>query len=193
MLVNINFGGFYESLHDYYAEQAVANHFGYYLENGEIDEDKMWYIGSDIWRWTRTQYSKEYVNELNYRLNTNIKFVELDSPIMYNYKTDVIVANISKKDRLAIMKCIREEGLKEQLLEYIIVSSTSYDGYVSFLSYKDYFKRENRNYLIEVMLDVIIKEARIVLEEFEINNMPEVVENSKYKGYYTLKEENENN
>jgi len=191
MLVNINFGGFYESIHDYYVENAMANHFCYYLEDGEIDQEQMWHIGSDIWRWSKIQYSKEYVNELNYMLDTSIRFVELDSPIMYNYRTDVIVANISKKDRLTIIKYIREEGLKEQLLEHIRVSSTSYDGYVSFLDYRDYFKKENRNFLIEVMLDVIIKDSKIILEEFEVTGMPEVVADSKYKGYYTLKEENE--
>jgi|GEM_PF-1531582 len=189
MLININFGGFYESLHDYYVEEAVANYFGYFLEDGAIDQEQMWHIGSDIWRWVKIEYSKEYIDELNYILNTKIKFIELDSPSMYNYRTDVIIANISRKDRLVIMKYIREEGLKEQVLKHIKISSTSYDGYISFLSYEDYFKKENVNFLIEIMLDVIIKDSETVLEEFRIVNMPEVITDIKCPSYYTLKGE----
>jgi len=191
MLININFGGFYESLHDYYVESAVANHFGYYLEDGEIDQEAMWYLDTTIWKWARERYSKEYIDELNYMLDTRIKFVELDSPSMYNYRTDIIIANTSRKDRLIIMKYIREERLKEQALKHIRISSTSYDGYISFLNYEDYFKKENMNFLIEIMLDVIIKESKIVLEEFRIIGMPEVIADNKYKGYYTLKGEDD--
>jgi len=191
MLVNINFGGFYESLHDYYVEEAIASYFGYYLEDGEVDQEQMWHIGFDIWSWVKTEYSKEYVNELNYMLDTRIKFVELDSPSMYNYRTDVIIANTSKKDRIAIMKYIKEEGLKGEVLKHIKISSTSYDGYISFLSYEDYFKKENVNFLIEIMLDVIIKDSETVLEEFRIVNMPEVITDIKCPSYYTLKGEDD--
>jgi hypothetical protein len=191
MLINVNFGGFYESLHDYYVEESIASYFGYYLEDGEVDQEQMWHIGFDIWKWVKIEYSKEYVNELNYMLDTRIKFVELDSPSMYNYRTDVIIANISRKDRLAIMEYIREEGLKEQVLKHIKISSTSYDGYISFLNYEDYFKKENTNFLIEIMLDVIIKNSEIVLEEFRIVNMPEVIKDIKCPSYYTLKGEDD--
>jgi len=191
MLINVNFGGFYESLHDYYVEEAIASYFGYYLEDGEVDQEQMWHIGFDIWSWVKREYSKEYVNELNYMLDTRIKFVELDSPSMYNYRTDIIIANTSRKDRLIIMKYIREERLKEQVLKHIRISSTSYDGYISFLNYEDYFKKENMNFLMEIMLDVIIKESKIVLEEFRIIGMPEVIADNKYKGYYTLKGEDD--
>jgi len=40
---------------------------------------------------------------------------------------------------------------------------------------------------VEIMLDVIIKEVELIVEDFEIVGMPEVVKDSKYEDYYTLK------
>jgi hypothetical protein len=187
MLVNVNFGGFYESLHDYYVESAVANHFGYFLEDGEIDQEAMWYLDTTIWSWARERYSEEYIDELNYILGTDIKFGELDSPSAYNYRTDVIIADISRRDILKIIRHIKNNDLKQQVFKHIRANSTPYDGYMAYYDYAEYFQKENRQFLVEIMLDVIIKEVEPIVEDFEIVGMPEVVKDSKYEDYYTLK------
>ena len=101
----INFGGFYESVHN----DIIA-------DNIELME----YNWEDVnYRATFEIYAKDYIKVLNNILDTDITFKSLNSPRYYNYSTDSIEVEISKKDILKLFKSIKEEELKEEVINII--------------------------------------------------------------------------
>jgi len=156
MQTTINFGGFYESLHDDIVERAKAYEIGAVDDNGEIDGDKLWEVDKAEWDSIKEEYSGEWLDMLNQELETDIKFVSLNSPRFYNYSTDVIVGDISQKDALKIFGYVRDNDLKCEVLQAVRDASTSGSGYSALYDYEDYFMREYRALLLQVVLDVII-------------------------------------
>ena len=140
---NINFGGFYNSIH--------SDAIDYSIELMEYSWKEVNYIS------TYKNYSKNYIKALNNILDTNIIFKTLNSPKYYNYTTDFINVELSKKDILKLFKYIKEEELKEEVFNHIKECSTSVDGYIVFYEYKDFFKKENLDILIECLFDVIVE------------------------------------
>ena len=153
---NINFGGFYESIHSYIIDT--------YVEDYEYDWEKVNY------RATYEIYAKDYINVLNNELDINISFKSLNSPKFYNYSTDFINVEITKKDALKLFQYVRNEDLKQEVINIIKESSTSKDGYIAFYNYEDFFKKENLNILIECLFDVIIENLQDdIVEELQAN------------------------
>ena len=139
----VNFGGFYYSIHrDILDSEIECLGYGDEVINFEA---------------THKAYSKNYIKVLNNILDTNIIFKTLNSPKFYNYSTDFINVEISKKDILKLFKYVKNEELKQEVFKHIKDISTSKDGYVAFYNYKDFFKKENLDILIECLLDIIIE------------------------------------
>lgn len=159
----VNFGGFYESIH--------SDIIDTYIEMMEYNWEDVNYIS------TFEIYSKDYIKVLNNKLDTNISFKALVSPKYYNFSTDYINVDISKKDILKLFKYIKEEELKEEVFNIIKDSSTSKDGYVAFYEYKDFFKKENLDILVECMLDVIIENLQEDMVEELQSNYLEIILN----------------
>jgi hypothetical protein len=121
---------------------------------------------------TYKNYSKDYIKVLNNILDTNISFKALNSPKFYNYSTDVINVEITKKDALKLFQYVRNEDLKQEVINIIKESSTSKDGYIAFYNYEDFFKKENLNILIECLFDVIIENLQDdIVEELQANSL----------------------
>jgi hypothetical protein len=160
---SINFGGFYNSIH--------SDIIDTYIEDYEYDWEKVNYIS------TYENYSKDYIKVLNNILDTNISFKALNSPRFYNYSTDVISIEISKKDALKLFQYVRNEELKQEVFNIIKDSSTSKDGYVAFYNYKDFFKKDNLDILLECMLDVIIENLQDDIVENLQSNYLDIVFN----------------
>ena len=160
---SINFGGFYDSIHS----EVIA-------DNIEIME----YNWEDVdYNSTYKIYAKDYIKILNQKLDTNIIFKSLYSPKCYNYSTDYINVEISKKDILKLFQYVRNEDLKQEVFNIIKDSSTSKDGYISFYNYNDYFKKDNLDILVECMFDVIIEHLQNDIVEDLQSNYLEIVFN----------------
>ena len=140
---NVNFGGFYNTIH--------SDIIDYYVEDMEYNWEKVDYEA------TYKIYSKSYIQVFNNILDTNLIFKALNSPKYYNFTTDVINVEISKKDILKLFKYVKDADLKEEVFNIIKDSSTSKDGYVAFYNYADFFKKDNLDILVECLLDVIIE------------------------------------
>ena len=152
----INFGGFYESIHSSIIDT--------YIEDYEYDWENVNY------RATYESYAKNYIKVLNQKLDTNISFKSLVSPKFYNYSTDVINIDISKKDILKLFQYVRNEELKQEVFNIIKESSTSKDGYIAFYNYEDFFKKDNLGILIECLVDVIVENLQDdIVEELQAN------------------------
>ena len=158
--VTINFGGFYNTWHEDCIERAVAMMLDCDDHNtGEIDSDKLHDTATaENWQQAHKQYCIEYINKLNEKLDTEIIFKSLDSPREYNFKTDVILADIAHKDSLKLFEYIKENDLKSEVIELIEQATTSRDGYSPFYDYADFFMLENRDLLLTCLLDAIITE-----------------------------------
>ena len=152
----VNFGGFYNSLH--------SDIIDTYVEDYEYDWENVNY------RATYKIYSQDYIKVLNSILDTNISFKALNGPKFYNYSTDFINVEITKKDALKLFQYIRNEDLKQEVIDIIKESSTSKDGYIAFYNYEDFFKKENLDILIECLFDVIIENLQDdIVEELQAN------------------------
>ena len=153
---NINFGGFYESIHSYIIDDNI---------------ELMEYNWEDVdYNSTYKSYAKDYIKVFNQKLDTNISFKNLVSPKFYNYSTDYINVEITKKDILKLFQYVKNEELKQEVINIIKESSTSKDGYVAFYNYSDYFKKDNLDILVESMLDIIIEHLQNdIVEELQAN------------------------
>ena len=146
----VNFGGFYNSIHSDIIES--------YVEDMEYNWEDVNYTE------TYKIYSESYIKVLNNILDTDLVFKALNSPKFYNYSTDTISIEISKKDILKLFKYVKDEDLKQEVFNIIKEASTSRDGYVAFYNYADFFKKENIAILVECLLDVVVEnlEDRII-------------------------------
>ena len=174
MKTKINFGGFYETFHDDIVERAVADYFGYVdHDTGEIDYDRLWDVDRVTWIDARRQYCSDYLDTLSYELGIDLEYHAIVTPRFYNFSTDVIVANINRRDILALFEYIRKNRLKPNLMEHIKSITTSSDGYHAFYRYDEIGQTANRPILIELMLDVIIadlgRDYPLIVDEFNLN------------------------
>lgn len=160
----VNFGGFYNSIHS----EVIDN----YIESCEYDFENVNYKA------TYKAYAKDYIKVLNNKLNTNITFKNLISPKYYNYSTDFINVEISKKDILKLFQYVRNEELKQEVFNIIKKSSTSRDGYIAFYNYKDFFKKDNLGLLLECLFDVIVDNLQdSIVEELQSNYLEIILNN----------------
>lgn len=160
---NINFGGFYESIH--------SNIIDSYIEDYEYDWEEVNYKS------TYKIYAKDYIKVLNQKLDTNIVFKGLVSPKFYNYSTDYINVDISKKDIIKLFQYVRNEDLKQEVFNIIKESSTSKSGYISFYNYSDYFKKDNLDILVECLFDIIVGSLEEAIIEDLQSNYLEIILN----------------
>ena len=160
---NINFGGFYDSLH--------SDIIGTYVADMEYNWEEVNYID------TYKTYSKSYIKVLNNILDTNIIFKALNSPKFYNYSTDIISVEISKKDIIKLFKYVKDEDLKQEVINIIKDSSTSKSGYIAFYDYADFFKKDNLDILVECLIDVIIENLQDDIIDVIYSDYMEIVLN----------------
>ena len=153
METTINFGGFYESIHDCIVDEAIASDIGVMDDEWSEGYEKIAQASRCPYL---AAYGKEYINKLNSETNTNIIFSAIKSPQFYNFSTDTIEARVSTKDSLALFRYIRENELFNELESNIRNMTTRQDGFIPFYSYSDIMKKENRGLLNEALLNAII-------------------------------------
>jgi len=154
----VNFGGFYESIHEEKCEEAVISSNNWDNEDtGELKEEHADDLYSyNKWGVVHELYSKEYIDKLNDELETGIKYKELISPRFYNFGTDVIFVEITRKDCLKLFEYIRFESLENKVKEHIKDRTAASSGFRPFFKASDFYKRKHRDLLIETLLTVII-------------------------------------
>lgn len=122
MEIFIDFGGFYHSVHSDRIDDKIEMN----LEWGEdLQQDGFDEVN---YRETYIDYSKEYINLINNKLDLNLSFVDLNSPRFYNYTTDKIVAKVNKEDQKTLSKYIYDDDF----LKWANPRLTSRDGFISF-------------------------------------------------------------
>ena len=160
---NLEFGGFYESVHSNIIDVAIRDsfqddfNFDSFYDSNEYDKID--------WNSVHNQYSKIYIDILNHELDLNLKFIKLNSPRFYNFETDKIEAEISDKE----FNKLKSEYLNsKEFIDYVNESSKSYDGFISFYNGIEAVKKEDEillNYMFNYILLSISDDIEMALYE----------------------------
>lgn len=145
----INFGGFYNSIHDAQIEnQFEACEACIDSEAQDRDYTK-----------TKINYSIEYLKKMeqflfNEGIETKFKFVRIESPREYNFRTDKIVVNILKNHQKSIINFVNNKFAVE-LIELIRQQTTASSGYRPFYTFNEIYKENIKDLLLEACLEII--------------------------------------
>jgi hypothetical protein len=155
---SINFGGFYESIHD--------GNIDHMVEAYEYDFDHVDY------KKTFQSYIGEYCGKLSiyindeYQVDIDFKNIKLYSPQYYNYSTDVIDCKIHTNQVNSLNEILKKD---DNFLSFLKDRTTSCSGFVSFYTYDDALNNKD-NKLIMYVLEYIcnkFNDKEIVYGEIE--------------------------
>lgn len=138
---NLDFGGFYESVHSYMIENSIANHFD---ENGEGLEyndlfDNPNFNEDDIdFHAMQLDYAKQWFDRYYDQIFPHGYFDGIESPAYYNFETDKIVVEISESKVHDIIEASCEDY---DIRDFIDEQSQSYDGFYSYYEGFDNVKK----------------------------------------------------
>lgn len=131
--IELPFWGFYESAHDQNLEDAIQNGFNYDYDTGEEIElgddydDARW--NADInWAEIQKGYAKAYTEEFGDRFDLDLEFVDMTSPMFYNFETDRVFANVPIDQINKIRKEVEDHAKWSQYIKY---RYTDRDGFWS--------------------------------------------------------------
>jgi hypothetical protein len=126
--IGIPFSGFYESIHsdniDHTEEQMFSD------DDGEVNSEAAheFYMACDYHK-VHHRYAQEYAADFAAHAElASLKFMALDSPREYNFRTDEIICEIGEADMLKMF----DSTPREALVECATARHTSRDGFSSF-------------------------------------------------------------
>lgn len=140
---SINFGGFYESIHDGNIDHMVE---AYEYDFDHVDYKKTFqsYIGEYCGKLS------SYIND-EYQVDIDFKNIKLYSPQYYNYSTDVIDCKIHTNQVNSLNEILKKDN---EFLSFLKDRTTSYSGFISFYTYDDALNNKD-NKLIMYVLEYI--------------------------------------
>ena len=157
---SINFGGFYESIHDGNIDHMVE---AYEYNFDDVDYKK-----------TFESYIQEYCYKLKsyildeYLIDIDFKNIKLYSPQYYNYSTDDIDCKINTNQVNSLNKILKKDN---EFLSFLKDRTTSCSGFVSFYTYDQALNNKD-NKLIMYVLEYIcnkFNDKEIVYGEIEFD------------------------
>lgn len=122
---NINFGGFYESIHSHIVNSVIANHFDhddYY----DVDDDDIDTVDINA---MQEDYAEQWLEHYKEIIPFGIGYVGIDSPDYYNYETDKIIARISTTKVDELIETLEHDY---KFVKWLDNNSQSYDGFHSW-------------------------------------------------------------
>ena len=138
----INFGGFYNSIHDDNIEWACESYFT--DDNGVCDWDnildnvdfkKLHDVYIDLYCDLFSEWLKE-----NYGIDIKFKNISLSSPREYNFETDKILCDIDSVENESLIKTMKA---KPEYLEWLKDRTRSKSGFISFYDFDDVMNNKN--------------------------------------------------
>jgi len=138
----INFGGFYNSIHDDNIEWACESYFS--DDNGNcnwdiildnVDFKKLRGVYIDLYCDLFSDWLKE-----NYKVDIKFKNISLSSPREYNFETDKILCDITEIENESLIKIMKA---KPEYLEWLKDRAKSKSGFISFYDFDDVMNDKN--------------------------------------------------
>ena len=157
----IRFDGYYDSFlsglvdsqEEYYSQElekgGKSDEYGYSLDEWGC----LLHEGNGVnYKAIYNKINSNIVGLVNDYLGTKMKYKGMTSPKEYNFSTDILDVTITNQDALQIFKYIKENNLKQRILDAIKYDTTSRSGYMPFYSYDDMFLSKNRDMLMACIL-----------------------------------------
>jgi hypothetical protein len=144
---SINFGGFYNSIHDDNIEWACESFYG--DDSGACDWDiildkvnfkKLHGVYIDLYCDLFSDWLKE-----NYGIAIKFKNISLSSPREYNFETDKILCDITQVENESLIKALQSNT---KFLDWLKDRTKSRSGFISFYSYDDAMNNKNDMYSV---------------------------------------------
>ena len=144
---SINFGGFYNSIHDSNIEWACESFYS--DDNGVCDWDnildnvdfkKLHSVYIDLYCDLFSEWLKE-----NYGVDIKFKNISLSSPREYNFETDKILCDIDSVENESLIKALQSDS---KFLDWLKERTQSKSGFISFYSYDDAMNNKNDVYSV---------------------------------------------
>jgi len=165
---NLNFGGFYESIHSYMIDDSIANYYDKDIE--DIYEDDKIYDQIDFKAMQKNyciEWLSEYLKIVDNHNLLGVKFKGIESPEYYNYETDKINASINESivDRLI-------KNANHDLIEYINQNSQSYDGFHShYIGFNEVIKNKAvfMTYFTDYLTELRKQKIKYIYEDIFID------------------------
>lgn len=138
----INFGGFYNSIHDDNIEWACESYFT--DDDGNCDWDII--LDSVDFKKIRGVYIDLYCDlfsdwlKENYGVDIKFKNISLSSPREYNFETDKILCDINQVENESLIKTMKANTA---FLEWLKDRAKSKSGYISFYDFDDVMNDKN--------------------------------------------------
>jgi len=169
--VQVEFGGFYNTLHGNIIDDIVEEYFA-----EDINEDREIPYTSlhDIYGKSYTKFLQSYLKD-TYNLDIELSFLKINSPKYYNYKNDVMVVGVRPHHVKLLEKYFLQD---KRFIGFVRLRCTSTNGYISFYNYEQVLANED-DVLKVFILDYIAEEAGKSynwLEHQDINKYFEVLE-----------------
>jgi len=156
----INFGGFYNSIHDGNIDNMVEA-LEYNFDNVNYEK-------------TFESYIKQYCYKLEsyildeYLIDIDFKTIKLNSPKYYNYSTDIIDCKINTNQVNSLNNVLIKD---DKFLSFLKDRTTSCSGFMSFFTYDQALNNKD-NILIMYVLEYIcneFNEKQVVYGEIEFD------------------------
>jgi hypothetical protein len=138
----INFGGFYNSIHDDNIEWACESYFS--DDNGNcnwdiildnVDFKKLRGVYIDLYCDLFSDWLKE-----NYKVDIKFKNISLSSPREYNFETDKIICDIDIMENESLIRTMKA---KPAFLDWVKDRTKSRSGFISFYDFDDVMNDKN--------------------------------------------------
>ena len=143
----INFGGFYNSIHDGNIEWACESFYS--DDNGNCNWDTI--LDRVDFKQLRGVYIDLYCDlfsdwlKENYNLAIKFKNISLSSPREYNFETDKILCDITHDENESLIKALQSNT---KFLDWLKDKTQSRSGFISFYSYDDAMHNKNDIYSV---------------------------------------------
>jgi hypothetical protein len=143
----INFGGFYNSIHDDNIEWACESYYS--DDNGVCDWDNI--LDKVNFKKLRGVYIDLYCDlfsdwlKENYKVDIKFKNISLSSPREYNFETDKILCDITQVENESLIKALQSNT---KFLDWLKDRTKSRSGFISFYSYDDAMNNKNDMYSV---------------------------------------------
>ena len=147
---NLNFGGFYCSEHSEIIDSQI--------EAFELDWETV------NFKQVHREYASDWLDLLSNEIDLDLKFIDLDSPKYYNFRTDEITTEITE----ANFEALKDEYLTDECINYINKESASRDGFASFYNGFKAVSKEP-GILAAYIFSYILDSEQIEIDLHEIN------------------------
>ena len=170
MRVYIEFGGFYGSIHEMNVEAAVEAYCT--KDDGSLDEAMY-----NEWDWCDSfnGYMLAYVQAFEkwlsdrHDITADFRKCKLISPREYNFRTDIIEADITNEAKEALIDKFKDEA---DFLNYLADATKNRSGFVSFYTF-DEALADKDDVLIEYLL-------RYLCEDFNDDDLDSYIDRVHY-------------